>query len=37
MRRDGRSSDVAEATHGLQLLVAIADGGSFTAVARVWV
>jgi DNA-binding transcriptional LysR family regulator len=26
-----RSSDVADATHGLQLLVAIADGGSFTA------
>lgn len=31
MPRDGWSSDVAEATHGLQLLVAIADGGSFTA------
>src|SRR5579859_4714735 len=25
------SSDVADAAHGLQLLVAIADGGSFTA------
>jgi len=31
MPRNGRSSDVAEATHGLQLLVAVADGGSFTA------
>lgn len=31
MPRDGRSGDVAEATHGLQLLVAIADAGSFTA------
>jgi DNA-binding transcriptional LysR family regulator len=31
MRRDRRSSDVADAAHGLQLLVAIADGGSFTA------
>jgi DNA-binding transcriptional LysR family regulator len=28
---DRRLSDVADATHGLQLLVAIADGGSFTA------
>ncbi len=31
MRRDGTSANVAEAAHGLQLLVAIADGGSFTA------
>ena len=31
MRRDRTSNDVAEAAHGLQLLVAIADGGSFTA------
>jgi LysR family transcriptional regulator, transcriptional activator for dmlA len=31
MPREGRPSDVADATHGLQLLVAIADGGSFTA------
>jgi DNA-binding transcriptional LysR family regulator len=31
MPRDGRPSDIADATHGLQLLVAIADGGSFTA------
>jgi LysR family transcriptional regulator, transcriptional activator for dmlA len=31
MSTDGKSSDVADATHGLQLLVAIADGGSFTA------
>src|SRR5882672_5383574 len=28
-----RSSDVADGTHGLQLLIAIADGGSFTAAA----
>jgi DNA-binding transcriptional LysR family regulator len=33
MSRDRRSSDVADAAHGLQLLVAIADGGSFTAAA----
>ncbi|WP_394840720.1 LysR family transcriptional regulator [Pendulispora brunnea] len=31
MPKDGRSIDVADATHGLQLLVAIADSGSFTA------
>ena len=31
MPTDRRSSDVADATHGLQLLIAIADGGSFTA------
>src|SRR4051812_9247095 len=31
MLRDRRSSDFADAAHGLQLLVAIADGGSFTA------
>jgi DNA-binding transcriptional LysR family regulator len=31
MPSDGRPSNVADATHGLQLLVAIADGGSFTA------
>ena len=31
MGRDRRSSDIADAAHGLQLLVAIADGGSFTA------
>jgi DNA-binding transcriptional LysR family regulator len=31
MHRDGRSSDVADAAHGLRLLVAIADAGSFTA------
>ncbi len=31
MLRDGRALDVADAAHGLQLLVAIADGGSFTA------
>src|SRR6516162_4956009 len=31
MLRHGRSSNVADATHGLQLLVAIADSGSFTA------
>jgi LysR family transcriptional regulator, transcriptional activator for dmlA len=31
MPTDRRSSDVADATHGLQLLVAIADCGSFTA------
>src|SRR6516165_12651662 len=31
MPRDGRSSNAAETTQGLQLLVAIADGGSFTA------
>src|SRR4051812_26381613 len=33
MVRPQRSSDVADAAHGLQLLVAIADGGSFTAAA----
>ena len=31
MRRDHGSSDIVDAVHGLQLLVAIADGGSFTA------
>src|SRR5690242_12712136 len=31
MSRDRRPSQVADAAHGLQLLVAIADGGSFTA------
>lgn len=31
MVRHARTIDVADATHGLQLLVAIADGGSFTA------
>src|SRR4051794_18200811 len=31
MPKDRSSSDVAGAAHGLQLLVAIADGGSFTA------
>lgn len=31
MPKDGRSSDAADAMHGLQLLVAIADVGSFTA------
>jgi DNA-binding transcriptional LysR family regulator len=31
MPSDRRSSDVAEAAHGVRLLVAIADGGSFTA------
>ena len=31
MSPDRRLSDVVDATHGLQLLVAIADGGSFTA------
>lgn len=31
MPTGGRPTDVAEATRGLQLLVAIADGGSFTA------
>jgi DNA-binding transcriptional LysR family regulator len=33
MRKDRRPIDVAEAAHGLQLLVAIADSGSFTAAA----
>src|SRR5215467_3401194 len=33
MSRDQGSSDVADAAHGLQLLVAIADSGSFTAAA----
>jgi DNA-binding transcriptional LysR family regulator len=33
MPRDRRSIDVADAAHGLQLLVAIADTGSFTAAA----
>ncbi|MBS2028540.1 MAG: LysR family transcriptional regulator [Deltaproteobacteria bacterium] len=33
MPRLPTSSDVADAAHGLQLLVAIADGGSFTAAA----
>ncbi|WP_394834655.1 LysR family transcriptional regulator [Pendulispora rubella] len=31
MRRADRAGDVADAAHGLKLLVAIADGGSFTA------
>ena len=31
MPKAGRAIDLADATHGLQLLVAIADGGSFTA------
>src|SRR5579883_962717 len=31
MPRDGTPRDLADATHGLELLVAIADGGSFTA------
>ena len=31
MRRERRPTGVADATHGLQVLVAIADGGSFTA------
>jgi DNA-binding transcriptional LysR family regulator len=31
MPRDRGSSEVADATHGLQVLVAIADGGAFTA------
>ena len=31
MPKDGKSIDIADATHGLQLLVAIADSGSFTA------
>lgn len=31
MPRDQRPSDFADAAHGLQLLIAIADGGSFTA------
>jgi len=29
--RDGKWSDLADGAHGLQLLVAVADGGSFTA------
>jgi DNA-binding transcriptional LysR family regulator len=33
MVKHQRSSDVADAAHGLQLLVAIANGGSFTAAA----
>ncbi len=33
MPADRRSSNVTDATHGVQLLVAIADGGSFTAAA----
>jgi LysR family transcriptional regulator, transcriptional activator for dmlA len=33
MPREQRSSDIVDAAHGLQLLVAIADGGSFTTAA----